>query len=222
MDGMARSDRATFRLPAVALFVPVLLFVCITPLATVDGAWWVLYIVPVLALVWVLITHTTATAERITTYGLLGTRKMTWAELDQLELPDARWAIAVAQDGRRLRLPMVRPRDVPRLVAVSGGSLRLGDSAPAVLAGEQQLAEEQPVGDNQADLNLAEASTDPAESFAPSDPDSVSPSVSHSESVSVADSVSDAHSAAEPGARAQISAEYPVISDPALQVNPPR
>ncbi|MEP6562688.1 MAG: PH domain-containing protein, partial [Nakamurella sp.] len=129
MDGMARSDRATFRLPAAALFVPVLLFVCITPLATVGGQWWVLYIVPVLALVWVLITHTRATADRITTFGLLGSKAMTWAELDQLELPDARWAIAVGQDGRRLRLPMVRPRDVPRLVAVSGGSLRLDDPA---------------------------------------------------------------------------------------------
>jgi len=129
MDGMARSNRATFRLPAAALFVPVLLFVCITPLATAGGAWWVLYIVPVIAFVWVLTTHTTATADRMTTYGLLGTRTMTWEELDQLELPDARWAIAVAQDGRRLRLPMVRPRDMPRLVAVSGGSLRLGDQA---------------------------------------------------------------------------------------------
>jgi hypothetical protein len=142
MDGMARSNRATFRLPAVALFVPVLLFVCITPLATVGGAWWVLYIVPVLAFVWVLITHTTATADRMTTYGLLGTRTMTWEELDQLELPDARWAIAVGQNGRRLRLPMVRPRDVPRLVAVSGGSLRLGDSASEDAEGEEPVAQE--------------------------------------------------------------------------------
>ncbi|MET0863155.1 MAG: PH domain-containing protein [Nakamurella sp.] len=126
---MARSDRATFRLPAAALFVPVLLFVCATPLATAGGAWWVLYIVPVLGFVWVLITHTRATTQRITTFGLLGSKSMAWDELDQLELPDARWAIAVGQDGRRLRLPMVRPRDVPRLVAVSGGSLRLGAAA---------------------------------------------------------------------------------------------
>jgi hypothetical protein len=145
MDGMARSDRATFRLPAVALFVPVLLFVCITPLATAGGAWWVLYIVPVLGFGWVLITHTTATADRMTTYGLLGTRKMSWEELDQLELPDARWAIAVGQDGRRLRLPMVRPRDVPRLVAVSGGSLRLGESATDDAGEEEPPDNEQPV-----------------------------------------------------------------------------
>jgi hypothetical protein len=143
MDGMARSDRATFRLPAVALFVPVLLFVCITPLATADGTWWVLYIVPVLGFAWVLITHTTATADRMTTYGLLGTRTMTWKELDQLELPDARWAIAVAQDGRRLRLPMVRPRDIPTLVAVSGGSLRLGKATAEDAEVEEPAENEQ-------------------------------------------------------------------------------
>ena len=34
MDVMARPDRATFRLPAAALFLPVLLFLCATPLAT--------------------------------------------------------------------------------------------------------------------------------------------------------------------------------------------
>jgi len=145
MDGMARPNRANFRLPAAALFVPVLLFVCITPLATAGGAWLVLYIVPVIALVWVLITHTTATADRLTTYGLLGTRTMTWEELDQLELPDARWATAVAKDGRRLRLPMVRPRDVPRLVVVSGGSLRLGQPAAGDPESEQLVEPEQPV-----------------------------------------------------------------------------
>jgi hypothetical protein len=95
--------------------------------------------------VWVLITHTKATAERMTTYGLLGTRTMTWQELDQLELPDARWAIAVGQDGRRLRLPMVRPRDVPRLVAVSGGSLRLGDPASDEAGAAEPVDNDQPV-----------------------------------------------------------------------------
>ncbi len=131
MDGMARTDRATFRLPAVALFVPVLLFFCIAPLATSGGWWASLFLVPVAALAWVLLTRTTVTPDRVTAHGLLGSRRMAWTDLDRLEFQDSRWAIAVAHDGRRLRLPMVRPRDLPRLAAVAGGSLRLGEDAPA-------------------------------------------------------------------------------------------
>ena len=136
MDVMSRSDRrrpqrATFRLPLPALFFPVLLFFCITPLATSGGAWAVLFAVPVVALAWVVVTRTKATPTTVTAYGLLGAKSMQWTELAGLELPDARWAIAVGLDGRRVRLPMVRPRDLPRLAAVSGGSLRLGTDAPA-------------------------------------------------------------------------------------------
>jgi Bacterial PH domain len=131
---MARSDRATFRLPAAALFFPVLLMFCITPLATSGGAWAIAFVVPVIALIWVVVTRTTATAERVTAYRMLGARRMTWAEMDGLEFAQSRWAVAVGTDGRRVRLPMVRPRDLPRLAAVSGGSLNLGgdqDTKPA-------------------------------------------------------------------------------------------
>jgi Bacterial PH domain len=149
MDTMPRSDRATFRLPAVALFVPALLFFCIAPLATAGGWWALLFVVPVAALAWVLITRTTATEDRMTAHGLLGSRRMSWTDLDQLEFTDSRWAIAVAQDGRRLRLPMVRPRDLPRLTAVAGGTLRLGEDAP-------------PPGDPATEVGVEENPADPA------------------------------------------------------------
>ena len=67
----------------------------------------------------------------MTAHGLLGAKRMTWSDMDGLEFRDSRWAIAVGTDGRRLRLPMVRPRDLPALTSVSGGSLLLGDDAPA-------------------------------------------------------------------------------------------
>ena len=115
----------TFRLPATALFVPVMLLFLITPLAT-AGPWWGLFFaVPVGAMAWVLITRTTATSTGVTAHGLLGSRKMAWSQMDGLEFRGPRWAIAIGQDGKRLRLPMVRPRDLPRLAAVSGGSLNL-------------------------------------------------------------------------------------------------
>ncbi len=124
MDGMAKVDRAVFRLPVVALLIPVVLAVFATPLATVGGGWIWLYALPVLVLVYVLITRTVADPTGVRTSGVTGLHRLGWIEMDGLEFSGSRWAVAVAHDGRRLRLPMVRPRDLPRLAAVSGGSLR--------------------------------------------------------------------------------------------------
>ena len=45
----------------------------------------------------------------------------------------------MGKDGRRLPLPMVRPRDLPRLATASGGSLNLdpqpGDGEPDAVDG---------------------------------------------------------------------------------------
>lgn len=129
---MSRSDRAVFRLPGVALIIPFLLFVCVTPLANAGAAFWLaLYVFPVGGLVYILLTRTVADGAMIRTTGLLGSRRIAWADLDGLEFHGTRWAIAVGSSGRRVRLPMVRPRDLPRLAQVSGGRLLLGRNAPA-------------------------------------------------------------------------------------------
>jgi hypothetical protein len=129
MGDMAKVDRAVFRLPVVALLIPVVLAVFATPLATVGGGWIWLYLLPVLALIYVLITRTVADPTGVRTSGITGLHRLAWAEMDGLEFSGSRWAVAVAHDGRRLRLPMVRPRDLPRLAAVSGGSLWLDPPA---------------------------------------------------------------------------------------------
>jgi hypothetical protein len=147
MDVMSRPDRAVFRLPVAALFVPVLILFCITPLATVAPWWGVLFAVPLGAVAWVIVTRTTANSERVTAHGLLGAKRMDWTDMDGLEFRDSRWAIAVGHDGRRLRLPMVRPRDLPRLTAVSGGSLVLGEESTTALTDEQGRDSEVPVDD---------------------------------------------------------------------------
>ena len=142
---MARSDRATFRLPAWALFLPIMLLFLITPLATVADGWGVLFVVPLVALIWVVITRTTATGTRLTTFGLLGRRRMDWSDLDRLEVRDSRWVVAVGSDGRHLRLPMVRQHDLRRLIEVSGGSLTVGD-ATAEQPTDQTAAAQQDSG----------------------------------------------------------------------------
>ena len=141
-----RAQRATFRLPAPALLFPVLLMFCVTPLATSGGPWAVVFAIPALALAWVVVTRTKASPDGVAAYGLQGAKRMKWTELAGLEFNDARWAVAVALDGNRVRLPMVRPRDLPRLVAVSGGSLRLGFEAPPEALDDEQAAVDDETG----------------------------------------------------------------------------
>ena len=113
MVDMAKADRAVFRLPVVALLIPLVLAIFATPLATVGGAWIWLYVLPVLVLIYVVITRTVADPSGVRTSGITGVHRLAWTELDGLEFSGSRWAVAVAHDGRRLRLPMVRPRDLP-------------------------------------------------------------------------------------------------------------
>ena len=117
--------RAVFRLPWEASVFPFLLFVAATPLAT-WRPWllWV-YLVPVVALAWTLLTRTVVTGREIAAHTLLGTRRIPWDTFDRFEFTASRWAVAVTADGTRTRLPMVRPRDLPRLTEAAGGSLYL-------------------------------------------------------------------------------------------------
>ena len=111
--------------------IPFLLFICVTPLANAGPDWLLaLYALPVIGLIYILITRTVADDEMIRTTGLFGPHRVAWSDLDGFEFRGPRWATAVAHDGRRFRLPMVRPRDLPRLAQVSGGRLLLGRDAP--------------------------------------------------------------------------------------------
>ena len=126
---MSRSNRAVFRMPAASAAIPLVAVLCVTPLATVGEGWWALYAIPVIAAAYIVVTRTTADTAQLTAHSLLGAKRMAWSDMDGLELRDARWTVAVGKDGRRLPLPMVRPRDLPRLAAAAGGSLNLDPQA---------------------------------------------------------------------------------------------
>lgn len=131
-DGpMSAPERAVFRLPTSALFIPIGLFVFATPLAAASVWTLPLYLLPLYGLFWVLLTRTVADDRTIDAHLPLRTRRIPWADLDGFEFQGPRWAIAVTLEGRRIRLPMVRPRDLRRLAEVSGGRLYLGDDAAA-------------------------------------------------------------------------------------------
>ncbi|MET3803821.1 hypothetical protein ABIB25_000807 [Nakamurella sp. UYEF19] len=139
---MIRSDRAVFRLPGFSFLIPFLLFIAVTPLANAGSDLFLaFYLLPLGGLVYILTTRTVADTTRITTTGLFGIRRINWSDLDGFEFRGPRWATAVALDGRRMRLPMVRPRDMPRLARVSGGRLLLGkDAPPAAEAAEPRVS----------------------------------------------------------------------------------
>lgn len=120
----AAPQRAVFRMPFIAVvLLPILAAFCLGPVATVNVWWALLFVVPVLIGVAVLLTRTEVDGEAITVHGLRPKRRLPWPELDRLEFSGPRWAVAVGTDERRIRLPMVRPRDLPVLAAVSGGYL---------------------------------------------------------------------------------------------------
>ncbi len=123
------------RLSLAAVIVPLLLFVCVTPLATAGGAWIAVYLVPIAAFVVVVGSGTTATRTVLRAQWLRGRAQIRWDDLRHIEFPQARWAVAVTHSGRRVVLPGVRPPDLPRLVAAAGGKLFL--RRPAAQGGAQ-------------------------------------------------------------------------------------
>jgi len=112
-------------LSTTAVIVPLMLFVCCIPLATAGGWWGLLFAVPALALLVVVFAGTTATATALSARWLRGRVRVPWDQLDRIEFPEARWAVAVTTSGRRVVLPGVRPADLPRIVAAAGSRLFL-------------------------------------------------------------------------------------------------
>lgn len=129
---MSAPDRTVFRLPWSALAIPALVFLITTPLATALPILNLLFLLPIVALIYVLWTRTVVDAHHLTVFSLRGRRRLPWAELDGLEFRGPRWATAITMSGKRFRLPMIRPRDLPRLASVSGGRLLLGADSPAM------------------------------------------------------------------------------------------
>lgn len=119
---MSRPRPTVFRLPAIVLLIPVLLLLCVVPMAGAGGGWTLAYLIPVLGLAWVLLTYTTASPSGIRVSGLLGRRRLEWERIRGLELDGQRWVVALERSGRRTRLPMVLARDLARLAAASGGT----------------------------------------------------------------------------------------------------
>lgn len=111
-------------------------------MATMGGAWSLAYLPPIAIAAVVLTSGTTAKRSGLTVRWWRGWRRIAWPELEQIEFPGQRWAVAVTTDGRRVLLPGVRPVDLPRIVWAGGSRLFLRRPVAQGPAAESDASEQ--------------------------------------------------------------------------------
>jgi Bacterial PH domain len=116
-------------LPAVLL-----LAICVVPLATARAWLLVLFVVPVLALLWILRAGVDVDPAGITVRAVLGRRRFAWEEVAGLRADRRGGLWLVLRTNRRLRLPTARARHLPLLAAASGGRIPALDPADGTAA----------------------------------------------------------------------------------------
>lgn len=111
--------RAVFRLPRSA-YLPVLFLGFGVTVLVRSWAWTLVYLVPLLAAVFVARRATIVDARQITVRAVFGRERIAWDRVRGL-LISTRGNVSVALDDRSaVRLPYVRARHLPVLSQVSG------------------------------------------------------------------------------------------------------
>lgn len=129
--------RLTFRLTRISLLAVFVVLLGVTPIAWVAPWLLVMYLIPLVLLIWLLRIRTVVDTEMLSTRSLTGSARFRWDEVRSFRLDEKKWLRAVLTSGKEVRLPAVRVRDLPRLSALSGGRL----SDPATTATPDQSAE---------------------------------------------------------------------------------
>ncbi|HET8583249.1 MAG TPA: PH domain-containing protein [Jatrophihabitans sp.] len=135
------SAAQVFRLPKTAYLMLLFLFVGAWPTALYGGQSGgfsspakvgpliFLFLIPVVAAVFIRRTATKIDEQGITVHALFGTRKLPWEQVRGLSVEGAT-VYAVLADGA-VRLPCVRHADLGAVARASGGRLPdIGDPAP--------------------------------------------------------------------------------------------
>jgi hypothetical protein len=127
------STPARLRMSRTALLPVAVLALCVVPLATVSTWTLVLLLVPLAVALWVLRVGVDVGDDGLTVRSLAGQRSVAWSELAGIRVGQAGDLWLVTTGGTEVRLPVMRPRDLPRLAALSGGRI----DVPAPPAGDQ-------------------------------------------------------------------------------------
>ena len=80
-----------------------------------------LFVIPIVLSALIVRLRTTADDESVTARSLLGSRTVSWDDVEGLEFVKGYWARARLRDGGKLRLPAVTFSTLPQLAQVSGG-----------------------------------------------------------------------------------------------------
>jgi hypothetical protein len=114
-----------------ALLPVAFLALCVVPLATASTWTLVLLLVPLAVALWVLRVGVDVRDDGLTVRSLAGRRSVAWSELAGIRVGQAGDLWLVTTGGTEVRLPVMRPRDLPRLAALSGGRIDV-PAPPAV------------------------------------------------------------------------------------------
>ena len=118
MDSPAR-----LRMSRTALLPVAFLALCVLPLATVTTWTRVLLVVRLVVGAWVLRVGVDLGDDGLTVRSLAGQRTVPWSELAGIRVGQAGDLWLVTTGGTEVRLPVLRPRDLPRLAWLSGGRI---------------------------------------------------------------------------------------------------
>jgi hypothetical protein len=120
-----------FRIPGVAVLGALLIAVAATPIVAVGHWLFLIYLIPLAAIVFILRTRTTADGEGLVVRTVFTSRTLPWSGLKGLRLTKRSGVRAVLTDDSEVPLPSVRTRHLPALALISGGRLDdpLGEDA---------------------------------------------------------------------------------------------
>jgi hypothetical protein len=116
-------SRLVFKIPSTAVLGALLFAITATPFAWAAPGLYAIYLVPVLAIAWILRVRTTADGDEIVARTLFGRHVLPWSDVRALKVSERSWVRAVDEAGKELPLPNVRTRHLPALSLISGGRL---------------------------------------------------------------------------------------------------
>jgi PH (Pleckstrin Homology) domain-containing protein len=111
------------RMSRTALLPVLVLAVCVVPAAAATTWTLVLLLLPVAVAAWVLRIGVDIGDDGFTVRSLFGQRSVPWSELAGIRVSPRGALSLVTTSGTEVRLPVLRPRDLPRLAALSGGRI---------------------------------------------------------------------------------------------------
>ena len=143
-------SRLVFRIPATAVLGALLFAMGAIPFAFAAPWLFLVFLVPVVAIVLVLRLRTTADADGLVARTALGRHELAWSDIRALRVSERSWVRAVLDDGKEQVLPTVRTRHLPALALISGGRLDDPTEPPADPPSEGHDEADQPEQAEQA------------------------------------------------------------------------